>query len=128
MESHRVLYHCLQTPILVSGILPLEVRRIVGFESCARVKCKYDIILPDPVEDAFLPFVCLVNLCKQVYDVVGLSELVLDVIVLCRNAESDELLLECSTLFEHAVCFIYRHLLILTFCPKCARDSHSLLM
>jgi hypothetical protein len=34
---------------------------------------------------------------------VGLSEVVLDIIVLCRNAQLDELVLECSALLKEAM-------------------------
>lgn len=41
---------------------------------------------------------------------VGLSEVVLNIIVLCRNPQLDKLLLECSTLLKEAMNFsVYYH-------------------
>ena len=49
------------------------------------------------------PLVCVVNLSKEVYDVVGLAEIVLNVIVLRRDAEFDKLVFERAGLLKEAV-------------------------
>ena len=47
------------------------------------------------------------NLCKQIYDVVRLIKVVLDVVVLCRNTQFNKLVLKCATLFKKAMHFSY---------------------
>jgi len=50
------------------------------------------------------------NFGKQIYNMVGLAEVVLDVVVLGRDAQLDELVLECAALLKEAVYFtIYLH-------------------
>ena len=55
------------------------------------------------------PVSCL-NLREQIDNVVGLAEIVLNVVVLSRNPQLDELVLESSRLLEEAVHLAtYRH-------------------
>lgn len=53
------------------------------------------------------PLVCLFNLRKEVVGVVGLSEVVLNVVVLGRDAQLDELSLERPRLLEETMYFSF---------------------
>ena len=58
---------------------------------------------PHSVKETRLAVVCILYCLEQIHNMVGLTEVILDVIVLCRNAQLDELVLECSGLLKEAM-------------------------
>lgn len=54
------------------------------------------------------------NLTEQIHNMVGLTEVVLNVVVLCGDAKFDELVLECARLLKKTVYFAFDfHIIVL---------------
>ena len=74
---------------------------------CAKVDARKEshdeIVLRDVVPQAWLSVVCVLNRLEEVIRVVGLSEVVLNVVVLGRDAQLDELSLKRARLLKEAM-------------------------
>ena len=76
-------------------------------EKDAREEGHDEVIGGDVVEQGRLAIVGILNGLEQVVRVVGLPEVVLDVVVLRRDAEFDELVFECPRLLEETMHFAF---------------------
>lgn len=102
VQGHTVLKLLFSRPPLHACVLALKVRTIVCLESCAREKCKTQVILPYLIKNTRLPDICPLYLCEQVNFVVCLSKVIKYVIVLCGDTQCSESIFESSRLFKQA--------------------------
>lgn len=69
---------------------------------------------PNIVKERRQTIVGILDMLKEVYNVVGLPEVILNVVILRRDSEFDKLILECATLLEkamHFTCYLHSYLL-----------------
>ena len=62
-------------------------------------------LAPHIIKEARSAFVSILYSLEQVYNVVSLAKVVLNIIVFSRDSQLDKLVLECSTLLKEAVYF-----------------------
>lgn len=69
---------------------------------------------PNFIKNACNAFKRLLDFCENVYDIIRLAEIVLNVVVFRRNAELYKLILESSALLEKAMhtIYLYAHVVI----------------
>lgn len=63
----------------------------------------YQILATYVVEDGGLAIVGRLNLPEEVNNMVGLPEVVLDIVILCRDAQLDKFILESAALLKEAM-------------------------
>lgn len=100
MELHRVFKLLNIGPILLLKRFTAKHQWNSCFKPGTWEKCQYKIHLSDFIKQAWLSFVCFVDLCKQVGHMVGLSEVIQDVVIFSMNAELFKFVLESSRLFK----------------------------
>ena len=72
------------------------------------------------VEQTRLSIIRILDGLEQVNHMVGLAKVVLDVVVLSRDAQLDELVLECSGLLKEAVyftCYLHSYFIVSSIFP-----------
>jgi hypothetical protein len=80
-----------------------EIQLIVFAKIYTRKERHYQILATYVVEDGGFVIVSGLNLPKEVNNMVGLAKVVLDIVILCGDAEFDELVFECATLLKEAI-------------------------
>ena len=87
-----------------------EIKLIVFAKEYAREESHHQVVACHVVPQARLSVVCVLNRLEEVIRVVSLSEVVLNVVVLGRYAQFDELSLERPRLLEETMYLsVYLH-------------------
>ena len=84
---------------------------------------------PDIIKQTRLAVIRIINGFEQVYNMVGFTKVILNVVILGRDAEFDKLILECSALLKkamHFTCYFHNYLTppILPLAACCTRTLH----
>ena len=113
MELHGILQLLDIRPLFHAMSFTPETERNLGIKPGTREERKNKVTLPDLIEQTRFPGICLVDLGKQICDVVCLAKVIQNVIVLGVNPKFLKGFLECPGLFKQAKYFINTHRLCL---------------
>ena len=100
MKLHRVFKLLNVGPVFLLKGFSAKHQWNSCFKPGAREKCQYQIHLSDFVKHAWLSFVCSVDLRKQVCHMIGLVEVIQNVVIFSMNAELFKFILKSARLFK----------------------------
>ena len=107
MKLHGVFKLLDVIPILHSVVFSTEKNRNFLLKSCTREESENQVTSTYFIKQTRLTFIRFIDLCKQVCNMIGLTEVVQNVIVFCMNTKLFKLVLESARLFKKTEYFVY---------------------
>jgi len=107
MSLHGIFELVYIIPFFHAVFVAVKHHLALTFKSYTWKECKNQVTRTDFIKQTRLTFICFIDLCKQVCNMIGLTEVVQNVIIFSMNAKLFKFVLESARLLKKTEYFVY---------------------